>query len=335
MFTHAKTEAIQIYAALREAERTAGLPFLTPWPALLDPGMRAPRLLPPYIINPSPVETLSPAHPWESALFHDMLEASYLLPHMDLTGFVWKYPGNLVTKALHETPEGKWAVFEVDKKYGVQLIVQFGGGSFHKQGHNLVTLDGNRPIFSMQRDYIHEMTHIWFEKMGITADPLKDDLRVFVAKKLWEEAVSEGNGMRHYLRSNPSRTPTYIEEEYVKAYKRGVALKEEEYVKAYKQEVTSNATSNAEGPTKPTPQQLHDAGLREGTLRLVQAFKDKEMVPSTNSKDSKDGYEEFYEKQWYEARKFQQPCGDQLLHLLQCVASLITLQTNKARRPLA
>ena len=164
----AKRALIQLYARLNHLERQAGSPA-TAWDARILPALLPRKVMRPFIINPSPVQTQA-GHPYTQ-------KPSQLFQLNTLTGPLWKSLDNPVTQGLLTTPLGREAL-ALEQKYAVKVIVRPGSGSSYNPQTHTVTLDANQSNTSMQESFIHEMTHVKYQGTGRTADPSLDTLTV-------------------------------------------------------------------------------------------------------------------------------------------------------------
>src|SRR5947207_13676761 len=137
---------------------------------------------------------------------------------------------------------------------------------------------------------------------------------------LEEEAAAEGNGNDHVMelclqemeRARTEavgtgqarvRVPTVLE-----LTEAQFSPSEWIYVKAYQEGWSSFKKTNKEKDPKEIEAQLRAAGRKKGQAALLQAFKDKVLVPSTVTQDKEEvyGYEEYYADQWQRVREMQQ-----------------------------
>ena len=240
----------------------------------------------PGIIQPSPVETLPPPTPLTTDKGY--LQADEKLRHaepfrwVDLTGQLLQNLDDPFVRDLQRTEMGRLAL-QVEREHGGKLFLTNGAASFH---YKETTVIGLGPKFTLsarfaQQRWIHEKMHQLLRDLN----PLKYTQKEYVELMLQEEAYVESCGIDHIRELGPERPLTLSDSIYIEAFDQG--YRDMKMIKLWA-----------------TEEELRVYGRQRGMEALLQALKDKVLVPSTVSQDlsrSKEqlyGYQEYYAEQW-------------------------------------
>ena len=212
-----------------------------------------------------------------------------------MTGKLLQEQQDPFVRDLQRTEKGSDAL-EVEREHGGDFFITNGMASFHDEESNTIVI-GLGPNFDLgarftQKKWIHEKTHQEMALTGKAANPLDYEQEEYAELKMEEEALAESNGMDHLMELGLERPLRQSESIYVDAYEQG--YRDLQMVKKWASD-----------------DELREEGRKRGKAALLQAFKDKKLVPSTvpqdltKSKEELYGYEEYYKDQWQRAWDMQ------------------------------
>lgn len=177
---------------------------------------------------------------------------------------------------LENIPTGREALRVIDE-HGVEVSFVSGEGSFYAFADNTVVIDIDAVLQKAALLVVHEATHVSYHKQGLWLRPEDVGRNEYVDARLIEEADAEANVVEAKLELNVEMTKssTYVEREYRKAYSRGIE---------------QQMMTNESGTNEEWEQSARDAA--QDRLRFY--FLKVQIIRSTDGLS----YSETYENHW-------------------------------------
>jgi hypothetical protein len=175
----------------------------------------------------------------------------------------------LLRRDAAKTASGREAL-QTMEKYSVAIRFERGKGSSYSRPTNTMTMDADTDRDVRLMSLVHEAVHARHENDGSHAASAAKTRDEFIRDGLVEEAAACESGFVAWkeiraVRRGPEEPNDLVYEWYAHAYERGVGMKK----------VLGRAA---------TPEEVEEAGRRQGRERLVRALRDGEIIWSQHKK---------------------------------------------------
>jgi hypothetical protein len=185
---------------------------------------------------------------------------------------------NAIVQMLLSTPEGTDAL-SIERAFGGKLLLVPGVASSYNPQTTTTSIGRELDDVQKARAYIHEITHLYYQKLGLTGNAKTDPLKVYVQKMLKEEINAETNAYSFLIMIKGEDELSALEKAFKRAYEQG-----------YEQARASNPGAGAIW--------WHLAGKQAGKQVLEEAFANGEVrIAATGER-----YEEYYVRLWHIAQ---------------------------------